>query len=647
MLKVKNKHKSYVVYGRNVLIENKTQNENRIIILGDETDLQSIPNLKKANIVITFELAKEKFLKEKNIPAIYFHRYAQSTDVWESIVSTSKRWLETWPKIPIYQGLSALEIFKYEDTSLWWFVFDTMWEVKNGIFDTIYQIMTFSLLIKKHKPDVLEIWGKFDFPIKHILASLSEKHNFKLESKNYRLKPQPKSEFNKLSSRLSFIVRLPLLKLASALSKSSECTIAIFQKHGTSSRKKEVNNVQIVYDHYLEGFEQYMIKNRNKILFISHNMPRLSNNFLKDLINEFFRIIKGEYKPWLCYYSFFDLLEFKKEIGYYQKKVLVLEKEPDFKKSMLLDGIDIYPFLKDIFRKNFPRILSYVKLNLKSSKRFLEQENPSVVFTTDGITPVGRTLCYTCNQNNVKIYTLQGGIISPQIPVNIGFFITEGFDVRLLPNLFVWGPFYDKLVRSRGYPSALIKKGGFWKNEESELKTSSQNYLLYLAVSNLNKLGYLHSFDEDIFTIKQIHDLIPKNLKLLVKVHPHVPIHIYSKSLKNLNRIILVGGENAPDVKRFIKDSIVVIGKDSTALIQALILDKPVIVCNFASGLDFIEIPDLPFVTTPEAFKENLLNLLNGKSLPRPNLTNYCDPLGKKSVLQITDELESELKTQT
>jgi len=624
------------------LVELDINNNCRLIFIGENFEPSLISKIQKNDIIITYQLNfEEELRRQKKIQVINFHRYVQSKEIWDTLVLEARTWLEDLPKKVVHKGESLLENFKFEDTSLWWFVYDSIWETKNGLFDTFYNLKGITYLIEKYSPSNIEISGSFDYPIKDILTALEKKYKFSLKITKYNVKIKPKSEFESTSSRLLFLWRLIFLKFAKKLSSSKQKQIAIILKHGTAAIHKNRNGIQIITDHYLDGLDDYMLQKSNNIHFISLNMPLLKKSLSKNLLKEFFQTIQGIYVPWISYHSFSDLHEMNNLVKHYQNFIFELENDLDFKKSMFLDDIDLYPFLKEIFRKNIPRIFAFVQIQIKLARRFLKEENPKVVLSTDSISPQGRALCLACNSQKIRVITLQGGIISPELPINTGFLIHEKFDTRLLPNYLVWGPFYEELIKSRGYPPSFIKNVGFWQSKSiTSNLINIENYVLYIAGANLKKLSYVLSLEEEIFTIKKIHEVISKNFKLVVKLHPSLSHGLYSKKLGNLKNLLLLDDTMSYDKNELITNAKAVVGKGSTVLIQAAIMKKPVIIVNFTSNLNFIGIDKLPFVTSPQELKKIFDEILEEKFTADYDLSNFCNPVGTNSISAIIKEIE-------
>ena len=88
-----------------------------VVILGEGIDPKLIRSLKHARMVVTYELSTEFQAKEYGIPAIYFHRFAQSEKIWDSFMKVAQNWIDKFPKEVIYHGNTILDILKFDDTS--------------------------------------------------------------------------------------------------------------------------------------------------------------------------------------------------------------------------------------------------------------------------------------------------------------------------------------------------------------------------------------------------------------------------------------------------------------------------------------------------------------------------------------------------
>lgn len=618
-------------------------------MIGQHADLNAIAELEIFDVILTSELSAEMNLKEKSLPALYFHRYAQSAKVWSKIVASAREWLDTWHNREIYNGQSAVEFLKFEDTSLWWFVYDAIWETKGGVLDAIYHANALISLIEDYDPASIQLYGEFDFPIHEVFSSLSNKTRpFDLRLEKYAVTSGSDGTFSKPSGKLALLGRFLLLKAARILSrKTRNPSIAFFLDHGSKAVEKKLDGVKIIMDHYLEGLEEFLVHNRDRILLVSMNTPILSPSFMKNLIVDAKRVARGMYVPWMCYYSFSDLQKGMKLIRHYQSKITDLEGSPSFRDSMRIEGVDIYPLLRQVFRGTLARALALVHLEVEVGRRFLDAERSPLIFHLTGLSPTGRALCFACKKRNTNIVTPQLGITSTELPFNAAVFAGTGLDTRTLPHYLVYGPFYKQLFAGRGYPDYLIQAVGFWRTGRNNVKHSSllPGYILYVAGANLGKLGYILSFDEEITTIRLIQKNIPVDSRLVVKLHPSLPYDLYNETLKDMvssKAITLAGGPGTRGIEEFLAGANVVVSKTSTSLLQALIMNRPAIVVNFSSDLDLIGLKGVPFATTPEDFARIVRDVLDGKLGNNSEIDHYCFPVGRESASLVIREIEKE-----
>ncbi|MGH9878895.1 MAG: hypothetical protein ACRD5H_14785, partial [Nitrososphaerales archaeon] len=177
----------------------------KIVVLGEDLNLQSVPDLEAADLIVTFRLSDEMELTRRSLPALYFHRYAQSGKAWNETVAAARGWLESWPTTPILNGENALGVFGIEDTSLWWFVYDAIWEAKNGIFDTFYQAKTFLSLVREYEPAVITLHGTFDFNAHELIGSISRLFGFELKIANLVVRKAPQTSLVRAGGKLNLL----------------------------------------------------------------------------------------------------------------------------------------------------------------------------------------------------------------------------------------------------------------------------------------------------------------------------------------------------------------------------------------------------------------------------------------------------------
>ncbi|MCV0393559.1 MAG: hypothetical protein K5790_09775 [Nitrosopumilus sp.] len=613
-------------------------NKNRKIIFlnknPDELKFEKNPN----SLVVTYDLLREEILRNEKYIVLNFHRFVQSKENWKEVVSSSLEWFNSFTETKINSNKTIVETLNFENTSLWWFIYDTVWESKNGVFDIFYNIKGIEFLLKKYNPNEIEVIGTFDFPIKEILEIFKKKYKFSANYNKYFMKKISKDS-DSLLYKIKLFVEMLFLKFIKNPKNKSE--IGVFLKHGSSALEKNRKGQKLIIDHYVNEFTEYFFENREKFSFISRNLPGTKKG-ISNILQNFLMIFSGIFYPWIGYSSFSDLKMFKNNTEFYSKKFEELKDQHSFRKVFQIEDVDSFQLFNRIFLEQIPRLLAFVRLELEISKKYFIENNPRIIFTTDSISPAGRALCFRASQIHKKVITPQGGIISSEIPVNMGFLIHKNFDKKILPTYLVWGEYHKKILENRNYPSNLIKKVGFWQIQNEKIENSEfGKYILYIAGANLNKLEYILSLEEEIFTIKKIHIVLPKGYRLVVKLHPSLSNQFYKEKIGELNSIILLEGSSNIDVESLINNAEIIVGKGSTLLIQAAIKNKPVIIINLKSNLNFIGIDSIPFVTSIDEYEQKQNEFINEGLTPDYHIERFIHKEGKEAVNLIIKELES------
>jgi len=583
--------------------------------------------------IITFELEKEQNLKKENIDAVYFHRIAQNENVWNNIILRSKDWLENWSNKKIYDGSTIRDILQYNDVSLWWFVYEILWDSKNGIFETFYQFYTITALIEEYTPKKIQIEGNFDFPIYQMIDSLKNTYSFQLENNS----EISSILFEKISrNRFNFLIQLLILKIIYKFTLKKNKKIFIFSSKGGKIQTNDKGK-RTALDPYFVGLEDFFDKNKERINFIALNNGFSSKNF-SEFLSNCKSMLKNEFVPWEINYSVNELKNMLKDSNEIKQLILKIENTDEFKKSFDVDGTNFYQYWRNLLLEKLPNMISFSKLELKATERFFLKNNPEVIFTTNGFSPNGRALCYNASKKGRSVISPQLGIISPEFSINTAFQMFKGMDLRLIPKYLVWGNHFKEIIEKKEYPIELIKQVGFWKTGMDNNTKPKNDYILYIGGANRVKLEYVLSIDEEIFTIKAIHDILPEGMKILVKLHPNFDNIPYEKLL-NLKNLVLIKHGELSDINELVSNAKIIVGKASTLIVQAMIMRKPVISINLAGDVDFLGIKEIPFVKSIEELEKKVKQYLKEDSRENYKINSICEPIGEKSISLLQEEL--------
>jgi len=594
---------------------------------------------KKNAYFITANLSDESRITSES--GMNIHRYAQN-HASEMIVKHSENWLQTWASAKIYNGQNIIQFLTYDKVSLWPLIYEGLWESPRGLFEAIYYLETIRTIIDNRKPTRVIISGNFDYPIYQILDSLSKSYGFDVENETLEQIDDLETIPFSTDGNWLLILRMIISKIFSRIYvKNSNKKNALFLNHGIYSTFSHLDNDSkdfIINDIYLEGLESYFAKNFKNISTISISMPRFGGLF-GDIIRDLSQIIKGKYIPWVYYHSIKESFRKNNRIQHYQHLLSLLEKEQDFQNSLTIDGFNVYPLVRNVFKNLIPKKLALAENALNICRNFIIKEHPLLIISSSGLDTLGKVLSLTANEKGIRVISPQRGIISPSLPINSSFFISPSFDKSMLPEFLVWGEFYKRLIISRGYPSDLVHEVGFWRTERKKSSVDNGDYILYIANANTKIAKYVMSMDEEIHTIEKILEMLPNSLKMVIKLHPSLRSQDYNK-FSHDSRIRIVGGSSSEKLHELIKNSVLVIGKTSVVLIQSILLGKPVISVNFSSSMNFHGLKGIPFISTEKDFSQYIKKILKGRNLENYELKDCCSSSGDESIANIIRIIE-------
>lgn len=588
-----------------------------MIFLGSDIDIDSLKIDLRNTIVITFSFSREIELRKKGYNVILFHRRAQDYKIWKDIVQESEKWLTQ-------NNLKSIDV-KFENVSLWDFVYDEIFEIPGGIFDCIYYIKTINSFITGFHPQQVTLSGNFEFDVNMIISQMSKTNNFILTD-NSKVE-KVKSKKQTLAHKALFLGRFTLGRISSLF--RSKKDIHFILSHGYYAREKS----GLVTDLYLDEIHNYFINHSVLPKIISLNLPRLHSNILVDIFYDFFRILIGRYVPFEIYTSFNNIRDKKKKIKLYYKLISKAFESDIF--NFKIDYVCIAPLIKSRMSIFLPNRFYDAEIAINKSRRYLKDELPKRVLNVEGFNLFGKALSMACNEKEIQIFSPQVGIISDQIPVNPGFYLPKDFNFKLAPTFLVWGSLYKELMVQRGYPKSKIIETGFWRiNQNPQSTPILEKYLLYIAGANLHIASYISSLDEELFIIREIANNIMPHFKMMVKLHPTHPYRIYNEKLKDLDITILRNNTNI-NLQSLIENASIVLGKCSTVLLQSLLSNRKTISINLVSRIDFCGlgilnensldyIKDLKNLKT-ESFKNNFSF----------NSSQYCKIIGIDAVEKI------------
>jgi CDP-glycerol glycerophosphotransferase (TagB/SpsB family) len=250
--------------------------------------------------------------------------------------------------------------------------------------------------------------------------------------------------------------------------------------------------------------------------------------------------------------------------------------------------------------------------------------------------------------NKIESLEIQHGIISYDNPT----YITPKDEFY---NIAVYGPYYKKiLIDNGGYSSSnvsitgqprydILSKSKIGKKRICDMLCIDFNKKLVIWTTQTHSL----SLDEAVRTKSTIYKTFKslKNIQLVIKIHPgETNLNFYNDDL--FHPILVKEEINAFELA-YACD--LMITKDSTTALEAIAMNKPVIIFNLSGEPDFVNYVEEGVaigVYSEEKLKHSLVYLLKDDSILEENrksfIENYLYRLDGKStkrVIKLVNEL--------
>jgi len=240
--------------------------------------------------------------------------------------------------------------------------------------------------------------------------------------------------------------------------------------------------------------------------------------------------------------------------------------------------------------------LFFVYLRDFCIKELIEKINPKIIVSNDDILNVRPNI----GKKKFSLIVLQSASVKKDIEqLRNSLFSNFSFKKELMADCFlVSGPKIKKLKEKTFKDAKEILVTGQPRYDKHSLaqRIYKRNKILEKLGKNLNKKTVLWttqthglSLEENLRNIEAVYDTI-KNLKdvqLIIKLHPaeDQKAPLYRKD-KSFEPVIVEGGE---DTYALISACDLLITRHSTTAIEAIALDKPVIILNLSGKKDITE----------------------------------------------------------
>jgi len=540
------------------------------------------------------------------------------------------KWLRSFPNIKIRDNKNIKEIMVYDGISLWWLV-DELFYLSPYVFhqvrDIVKQVIILDHVTKAEEPSVI-YYAQNDTPVSRAIEFICESKNIATVKVSHSsgikrfLSQKRKEIIYTYGPWLQMFVRKACWAV---LGRSSRSRMIL---GGKRILRFGGDNWVDVYDEATgeikKGDPYYgsvtdLLKGSYDIVSVGIPTKDWGIKTMKEMAQQQ-RVI---YRPFEYYLSRQIILKALKASKDLHRDYQSLAKCGGFRQSLNLRDMPLYDLVEQNLSLFFSRgYLTRLVTIVEMVKRMIEAESPDAILIGDSPIPQRAIIAVAKSKGIPTIATMHGADMSPygarfyHVPEDIG------------PNgeaTIPYCPVTDKFVVTGKHDRDILVKRAAFPKEDVIIGVPRYD-ILAKADSVFDRKGIFNRLNLDptkklVTWMTQSHSYTPqvnkrniiavynaiesfKGIQLVVKLHPgedqKAPLYREDKTLKPT----IIGGFGAITFELLYASDIVITHYCTTA-IEALMLDKPVIVIDF-SGRP-IPVPYVEAGATVGIYKEDAL----------------------------------------
>ena len=536
-------------------------------------------------------------------------------------------------------GINFLELFQYNDFSMWWFIYQSLIPKYKQITNFIEKFLE---LISFHKPSKITISDNYsNFLLieqiclqkniklnysKTSLFSYSKKQNFKHMIKKTRYEKISKNKINQRKK----IFELKNKVIPDISNKIIFATPTVYRRTITNHKK----GISSRGDHIQQNIIE-LIDKKNQILGLD-----IDYTFKGD--HEIFTERLSDSTKWIPIELFIDPNISLNHSKFLSKLKKIIEIE-EFQKLFYFKNISLWSFMKPFFDEMFfyPYLPFYLKL-IDSLLQTFEKTTPKAIFLPYETGPIALSIILASEKFNIKTIGLQHGYIYPGNPMYHYYNFRQSISLMGFPTpkkMLVFGEYVKKMLIDIGYPKdrlIIFGNSNFFELKEIEkslqqrplnkkYKIDKNQKIILFATGKLQPFYSSHGkYDYDVQIWENLLNKYKnnKNVFLILKPHPtEKNISVYENLISkfSVSNARIIDG----DLLELLSISSVIITVFSSVMVDSLCLKKSVIRIKFPGDVNSIFDESNAIVTTDiNSLYSCIEELFTSKELSKNLITN-------------------------
>jgi hypothetical protein len=575
--------------------------------------------LPRSGVVFTDSLKDEALLIASGFRGCYIYRARDAA--FERAAELALAWLAELGARAREAGNGAELLFGDVTLPAWALSYDALFEIKGGIFDSIFHsVLAEEICTAAY--GAVQVYASKDNQLgAAVVQFLGGRGRVEWQDQNVpAISVTGVSPVMRLWRRFDGLLIHNLLVGLRGIweGRRRHGRIALLGTSGDMARLGRDSRGRLcVSDVYYENLELALDAASPDILKVGINSPRIAKSDLKNSFLVWRLILSGAFRPWYAYATPKDVLMVLRERRTYRAALAGSDVDPNFRALFEVGGFSFYSLLRPKLTEMLPGMLAAARFHHAIAERFVSREKVGLVISVESFSNLGRCLASALHRHGGQLWGIQGGIISPRRVTNSGFHVPAlGAQKALLPDIFfAWGPAYCRLLERFGIPAQRLRMMGFnrAKRLPKGLPNQGVKWIVYVTGGNALVCPYLMTSEEEYHTLKVLAACLPEGAKLLVRAHPRHDVEDFRRHLANWPHVRVLAAADM-SLEECLVDASCIVGKASTVLLEAAQAGRRVLLLNLGGTPDFTGFSEgvefLPYATDVASLRYWLARIL-------------------------------------
>lgn len=528
--------------------------------------------------------------------------------VWPTVRDLALGWRRTGSGVPLVRAGGDAD-------AMWWAAVDGAFEARGGVVDMLYRALVIDAVLSDRPGPVVALGAASDPWLAAVTAVCRSR------SRELVVRASSTATRGKTGSP-TFLRRAGMMARRSAgiaRGRSARADLLLVLAHGHMARRTPSGRLADVYTR--DFFDPLQARVDTAVM----SLEPPTGMELHDLS----AIVTGAYRPWTTWCSLAELRATSDRRNEWSRR---LQDSDTF--ALSATGIDLGPALAARAVPIAARGLSIAQLYEAAFRRACDQIAPQAVLSTEGHSNVGRVLGAVAP--NMSIIAPQAGVIGRDAVTNAAYdhrgltpLSDDGRTGCPVPShALVWGDHYARLLSTFGHRSSAVHVTGFPR--ETPANGGSGGGVLFVAGANDDVCAFASSFSEEIVAIRAVARATRRRVR--VRLHP---THRLERYRAVLGMEVDLSHPASRSLAEDLATAHVVVGKSSTALVEASIGGWPAVIINLGPTPDLTGFGDagLPVIEAAEG----LTGAIEGAATDGRAAVSLASPRGQRSILDTVD----------